>query len=126
TNEDGSVNWEFVRKHDIWIPAARWLFATFNRRIDSAYVPSIVTSPIEPETFGKVEVAFTNCCDLDGRSLGMDGGGWLPPFYDGRPQVDQQIRAMVALDRENVAYVKGMTFVKWDCALVKFEDGLGY
>lgn len=129
--DNGDLNWQFIHAHkDVWTPAAKALFATFDKSIDATYVPSIVTSPIEPESFRKTDVVVTECCDYQGVSLGMDGGGWLPPFYDGKPQASQQIRGLLPMDKQDqawqCAYAKGMGFVKWDCAVVKFDDGRGY
>ena len=118
------LDWEEIRKFkDLLTPGGKALLALFDKSIDATYVPSIVTSPIEPESFRKTEAVVTDCCDYQGNSLEMDGGGWLPPFYDGKPQVSQQIRGVFPLTAETCAYAKGMGFVKWDCAMWRDMNG---
>lgn len=118
-----NVAWEFIEANrKLLTPAARILLATFNTSIDATYIPSIVTSPIEPGSGHKLKAVVTDCCDHAGNSLGMDGGGWAPPFFNG-PQNDHQLRAMFPQGRQSCLYAKGELFTKWDACLVDLGHG---
>lgn len=117
------VDWAFVETNrKLLTPAARILLATFAASIDATYIPSVVTSPIEPGSGHKLSAVITDCCDHAGNSLGMDGGGWAPPFFNGL-QGDHQLRAMFPLDKQSCLYAKGELFVKWDACLVDLGHG---
>jgi hypothetical protein len=117
------INWDYVdTNRKLLTPAARILLATFGASIDATYIPSIVTSPIEPGSGHKLKAVVTDCCDHAGNSLGMDGGGWCPPFYNG-PQGDHQLRAMFPIDSHSCLYAKGELFAKWDACLVDLGQG---
>lgn len=114
----GQVNWAWVKaNHRKLTPAAFWLMATFSRSIDATYIPSLVTSPIEPETFHATTAVFADICDDAGVSMGMDGGGWIAPVFDGKIQSNRQIRGEFQVDNQTIAYVKGEGFVKWDACM---------
>jgi hypothetical protein len=121
--EFGQIDWEYINTHKVWTTAALWLFRTFEHSIDSTYLPSIVTTAIEPSTFTKAHVMFAQTTDEYGMPTGMDGGGWLPPYFAGKPTQDQQVRGLFALNEHQVAYVKGMMFTKWDCCSWQARDG---
>lgn len=122
---DGALNMDLVNRRDkkgrrYITPGAKWLMLTFDKSIDATYIPSLVTAPIEPSSFMKTKVVYAECCDHQGSSMGMDGGGWVPPFVDGKKQTNHQIRGMGMVDTEGtLAYIKGEAFVKWDACIYR-------